>query len=347
MIPKRPHVVPGFIPGTQGRNEERLSKPQIPAAPLIHLIHHYPHAAPRAPVLPSRMPHAMTANLRPRISRVFTRNPRIAALALCFLSTAPSAHAFDLTIGGKIEQGGLLVGTAPANAEIMLGKRRVPVGADGRFIVGFDRDAAPKAEITVTVPGETPEVRDLIIAKRKWDIERVNGVPQELVTPDPELEARIAAEQKLLDVARTKVERRPLFETGFIRPIEGRKSGSFGSQRILNGTPRAPHAGLDLAAPIGTPIHASADGVVSLQKEMMVMTGDTIMLNHGFGLQTMYIHMSKILVTDGQQVKQGDVIGEVGMTGRATGPHLHFAASWYGARLDPETLMAALPPAPP
>ena len=117
----------------------------------------------------------------------------------------------------------------------------------------------------------------------------------------------------------------------------------FGSQRVLNGTPRAPHAGLDLAAPIGTKIHASADGVVSLQKEMMVMTGDTIMLNHGFGLQTMYIHMSKILVTDGQQVKQGEVIGLSGMTGRANGPHVHFAATWFNAKIDPETLLAALP----
>ncbi len=269
-----------------------------------------------------------------------------AALILAAVLIALPASGAEVLLGGKIEQGGLLVGTAPAGAQITLGDRKIKVGADGRFIAGFDRDAPATATLTITVPGEAPDVRKIDVAKRAWEIERVNGVPQQLVTPDPEMEARIAAEQKLLNAARAKNEPRPLFESGFIKPVEGRKSGSFGSQRVLNGTPRAPHAGWDIAAPIGTPVHASADGVVSLAKEMLVMTGDTVMINHGFGLQTMYIHMSKILVADGQAVKQGDVIGEVGMTGRANGPHLHFAASWFNARLDAETLLAALP-APP
>lgn len=267
-----------------------------------------------------------------------------AALLLAAVVMAAPAFAAEVTLGGKIEQGGLLVGTAPVGAQITLGDRKIKVGADGRFIAGFDRDAPATATLTITVPGEAPDVRKIDVAKRAWEIERVNGVPQQLVTPDPEMEARIAAEQKLLNAARAKSEPRPLFESGFIKPVEGRKSGSFGSQRVLNGTPRAPHAGWDIAAPIGTKVHASADGVVSLAKEMLVMTGDTVMINHGFGLQTMYIHMSKIFVTDGQPVKQGDVIGEVGMTGRANGPHLHFAASWFNARLDAETLLAALPP---
>lgn len=266
-----------------------------------------------------------------------------AALILAALLVASPAAAADVVIGGRLEQGGLLVGTVPAGAQVALGERKVRVGADGRFIAGFDRDSPATVMLTVTLPGEAPDQRKLEIAKRAWEIERVNGVPQQLVTPDPELEARIAAEQKLLNAARAKAETRPLFESGFIKPVEGRKSGSFGSQRVLNGTPRAPHAGWDIAAPIGTQVHASADGVVSLSKEMLVMTGDTVMINHGFGLQTMYIHMSKIFVAEGQQVKQGDVIGEVGMTGRANGPHLHFAASWFNARLDPETLLAALP----
>lgn len=266
-----------------------------------------------------------------------------AGLIPALLLAATPVFAAEVTIGGKLEQGGLLVGTAPVGAEIILGERKIKVGADGRFIAGFDRDAGATVTLTVIVSGEAPDVRKLEIGKRAWDVERVNGVPQQLVTPDPELEARIAAEQKLLTAARAKVEARPLFESGFIKPAEGRKSGAFGSQRVLNGTPRAPHAGWDIAAPIGTKVHASADGVVSLSKEMLVMTGNTVMINHGFGLQTMYIHMSKILVADGQPVKQGDVIGEVGMTGRANGPHLHFAASWFNARLDPETLLAALP----
>ena len=264
----------------------------------------------------------------------------VCLLAMC---AAAPAMAVEVTLGGKLEQGGLLVGTAPANAVVTLDKRKINVSADGRFIAGFDRDAGPSATLTITVIGEAPDVRTLAVAKRTWQVEHVNGVPQQLVTPDPELEARIAAEQKFFNQARAKFETRPWFESGFIRPVEGRKSGSFGSQRVLNGTPRAPHAGWDIAAPTGTPVHAAADGVVSLAKEMLVMTGDTVMINHGFGLQTMYIHMSKIFVADGQSVRQGDVIGEVGMTGRATGPHLHFSATWFSARLDPETLLTALP----
>ncbi len=258
-----------------------------------------------------------------------------AMMCLLALCAATPVMAAEVGFGGRLEQGGLLVGTAPANAVITLDKRKVQISADGRFIAGFDRDAPASAILTITKLGEAPEAHSLVIAKRKWEIERVNGVPQELVTPDPEMEARIAAEQKLLNQARAKFDGRPWFESGFIRPVEGRKSGSFGSQRVLNGTPRAPHAGWDIAAPIGTKVHAAADGVVSLSKEMLVMTGDTVMINHGLGLQTMYIHMSRILVADGQQVKQGDVIGEVGATGRATGPHLHWGMNWFDVRIDP------------
>ena len=140
-----------------------------------------------------------------------------------------------------------------------------------------------------------------------------------------------------------KLELMPFFEKGFIRPAEGRISGVFGSQRILNGTPLAPHTGLDIAGGMGGQVHAAADGIVTLSHPMMVMTGNTIVLNHGYGLETIYIHMSKIFVTEGQPVKQGDLIGEIGMTGRANGPHLHFGATWFNTRIDPATLLAVLP----
>jgi murein DD-endopeptidase MepM/ murein hydrolase activator NlpD len=263
-------------------------------------------------------------------------------LIAALVAAATPAAAFDLIIGGRVEQGGLLVGTAPPGAKITFAGHTFTT-ADGRFVVGFDRDAKPQATLTVTAPDGAVEKRMLTIKPRQWQVERVDGVPQQLVTPDPELEKRIINEQHMLDVARTKIEALPLFESGFMLPAEGRHSGFFGSQRILNGTPRAPHAGLDIAVPIGTPVHAAADGVVSLQQPDMVMTGYTVMLNHGEGLQTMYIHMSKILVQDGQHVKQGDVIGLSGMTGRANGPHVHFAATWFNSKIDPETLLAVLP----
>ena len=268
---------------------------------------------------------------------------RAAAILLLALAAAPPAEAFEVTYRGRMEQGGIVVGTAPAGSSVTFAGHTIPTSAGGRFVLGLDRDAPPKAELTVSAPDGTIETRTLAIAPRAWKIERVEGVPQRLVTPDPETAAKIAEENKLMAAARAKLELVPFYETGFIRPAEGRVSGVFGSQRILNGMPRAPHVGLDIAGPIGTPVHASADGIVALQKPGMIMTGHTVVLNHGFGLETVYIHMSAIHVKDGQQVKQGDVIGEIGMTGRANGPHLHFGVTWFDTRFDPETLLAVLP----
>lgn len=265
-----------------------------------------------------------------------------ALVFVCAICVSVSAMA-EVTFAGRLEQGGLVVGSATPGTAVTFNGANVPVTADGHFLLGIGRDAPAKVEVHVTAPGSAAETKTLTIAKRAWEIERVDGVPQQLVTPDPVLMAKIAAENKLMYAAYMKLELMPLFETGFIRPAEGRVSGVFGSQRVLNGTPLAPHTGLDIAGPIGTPIHAAADGIVTLSHPMMIMTGNTIVLNHGYGLETIYIHMSKILVTDGQHVKQGDVIGEIGMTGRANGPHLHFGATWFNTRLDPATLLAVLP----
>jgi len=158
---------------------------------------------------------------------------------------------------------------------------------------------------------------------------------------------RIAKENRLIRKARDESGLTPWFETGFVMPAEGRISGIFGSQRILNGEPRNPHNGLDIAAPTGTPIIAAADGVVSLIHEDMYFSGKTVMIDHGLGLESVYIHMSKIHVTDGQQVRQGELIGEIGSTGRSTGPHLHWGVSWYSTRLDPETVLRVIPAANP
>jgi hypothetical protein len=269
---------------------------------------------------------------------------RSAAIVLAVL--ASPALAFDVTLAGRIEQGGLVVGSAPVGSKVTFGNRTIPTTGSGHFLLGLERDAPAAAELVVTAPDGSTETRTLTIAPRPWQIEKVDGVPQSLVTPDPVLAAKIAAENQLMIAVRAKLELIPFFETGFIRPAEGRISGVFGSQRILNGEPRAPHNGLDIAGPIGTPVRAAADGVVALQKPGMIMTGHTVVLNHGYGLQTVYIHMSKINVTDAQRIKQGDVIGEIGMTGRANGPHLHFGVTWFDTRLDPETVLAVLPAKP-
>ena len=155
--------------------------------------------------------------------------------------------------------------------------------------------------------------------------------------------ARIAEDSKLLRAARAVLETEPFYRTGLIRPAEGRISGVYGSQRILNGTPGSVHGGLDIANVTGTPIKAAADGVVTLANPGLVLSGGTVLINHGYGLQTSYIHMSRLDVKDGQHVKQGDVIGAIGATGRVTGPHLHFSVLWFDTGLDPETILALMP----
>ncbi|MSO98719.1 MAG: M23 family metallopeptidase [Rhodospirillaceae bacterium] len=265
------------------------------------------------------------------------------AVLFAILFVANQAWADEIVITGRLEQGGVAVGIAPVGSKIIFNSRALTPTGTGQFVLGFDRDAATSAELEIKRPDGTSEHRQLAIQPRKWAIERVKGLPQALVTPDPATEARIAADNKLMAAVRERTEAVPFYESGFIRPAEGRISGVFGSQRILNGVPRAPHVGLDIAGPVGTPIHAAADGIVSLAKADMVLTGQSVVIEHGFGLDTVYIHMSAIRVSDGQRVKQGDVIGAIGQSGRANGPHLHFGVTWFNTRLDPETVLAVLP----
>ncbi|NKB45250.1 MAG: peptidoglycan DD-metalloendopeptidase family protein [Alphaproteobacteria bacterium] len=254
-----------------------------------------------------------------------------------------SATAEPIALHGRLEQGGIVFGTVAPGTGVTLDGRTVSVSNTGRFVFGIDRDAKPSAMLVMRDESGVETKQVVSVAPRDWLIERVDGLPQSTVTPNPETVKRIRAEGGLIVAARNRTEPLPFFETGFLQPAQGRISGVFGSQRILNGQPRSPHSGLDIAAPTGTPILATADGVVSLVHDGMVLTGKTVMIDHGFGLDSVYIHMSEISVEQGQAVRQGDPIGAIGMTGRTNGPHLHFGISWYGAKLDPQTVMAALP----
>ncbi len=268
------------------------------------------------------------------------RTPLFAWLMyLIFLPTA--VYAVDL--GGRLEQGGIVFGTVEEGVTVTLDDQRLALSESGRFVFGLDRDAKPTVTLDVHHPTGEVTTQVLTVAKRDWLIERVDGLPQNTVTPDPETVKRIRAEGGMIVATRNRTEPKPFYETGFLLPADGRISGVFGSQRILNGQPRSPHSGLDIAAPTGTPIRATADGIVSLVHDGMVLTGKTIMIDHGFGLDSVYIHMNEIHVTQGQAIRQGDIIGAIGMTGRTNGPHLHFGISWYGAKLDPQTVLAALP----
>ncbi len=268
---------------------------------------------------------------------------KLLVLCITVLFSVATASAESVELSGRLEQGGIVFGTVNAGTQLTVDGRAVSVSDRGRFVFGLDRNARSSATLVVRDPDGAETTQVISVAPRDWLIERVDGLPQNTVTPNPKTVKRIQAEGGMIVAARNRTEPVPFFETGFLQPAQGRISGVFGSQRILNGQPRSPHSGLDIAAPTGTPIVATADGIVSLVHDGMVLTGKTVMIDHGFGLDSVYIHMSEIKVEQGQPVRQGDPIGAIGMTGRTNGPHLHFGISWYGAKLDPQTVLAALP----
>jgi murein DD-endopeptidase MepM/ murein hydrolase activator NlpD len=234
-------------------------------------------------------------------------------------------------------------GRVEPSSSVTLDGKSVRVSKDGRFVFGFGRDAPPQAVLEIREPSGAVTQMPLTIAPRQFDIQRVDGLPQNLVTPDPEEDARIAREQAAVLEARKLDLDRPLFESGFIWPALGPVSGVYGSQRILNGTPRAPHYGVDVAAPEGAPVRAPADGLVTFAEPDLLLTGGTLVIDHGHGLSSTFIHLSRIDVAVGQEVKQGQQVAAVGATGRATGPHLHWGMNWFDVRLDPQLVVEPVP----
>ncbi|MEZ5832537.1 MAG: M23 family metallopeptidase [Dongiaceae bacterium] len=258
---------------------------------------------------------------------------RILLALVLMLLPVSSASAIELT--GHLAQGGLVMGHANPGAKVMLGDRSVMVGADGLFVFGFGRDQAPDAQLTIVQPDGATERQQLAIEQRTFDIQRINGMEQSKVTPNPADLARIKSDQEKINAVRGNPTGLEDFLTPFIWPAHGPISGVYGSQRILNGEPRAPHYGLDIAAPEGSPIVAPAAGTIRLVEPDFFLTGGTIILDHGFGVQSVFIHMKAVLAKVGKHVEQGEVIGYVGKTGRATGPHLHWGMNWLDVRLDP------------
>ena len=274
--------------------------------------------------------------------------PRRTGLALCAtaLSLAVLSHAaaaFELQ--GEAIQGGLLFGQATPGSTVSLDGMAVPVAPDGQFVIGFGRDETGSVELAVTAPGGGVEQRQLDIQAREFNIERVDGLPPRTVTPDPEALQRIREEAQLVNAARARRDLRTDWARGFAWPASGRLSGFYGSQRILNGEPGNPHYGVDVAAPEGSPVLAPADGVISLTHPDMYYSGGTIILDHGLGLSSTFLHLSAVLVETGQVVRQGELIGRIGATGRASGPHLDWRMNWLNRRVDPQRLLSG-PPAP-
>jgi murein DD-endopeptidase MepM/ murein hydrolase activator NlpD len=239
-----------------------------------------------------------------------------------------------------IVQGGLVIGRIDAGCSVRFGGRSLRVAADGTFVFGVGRDA-PHAMTVEAGPSAGPLRRyPISVTPREWRIERVDGVPESTVNPAAELAARIRDEQARVARARERDDPRQDFRFGFTRPLAGRISGVYGSQRVLNGTPKSPHMGLDIAAPTGTRIVAPAAGIVTFADPSLYLTGGTLLIDHGHGLSSVFIHLSRIDVKVGARIAQGQPIAAVGATGRASGPHLHWGFNWFGERLDPALLIA-------
>jgi murein DD-endopeptidase MepM/ murein hydrolase activator NlpD len=261
------------------------------------------------------------------------------------LLAANSAAADDaVRLDGSLTQGGLVIGHASPGSTVTLDGAAVRVGRDGVFILGFGREAAPTAELLVVRADGVTDHRTLQIEQRDYEIQRIDGLPEQMVTPeDPALVKRIADERALIQAAWAHDTPSIDFLGGFIWPVVAPISGVYGSQRILNGEPRQPHYGVDMAAPEGTLVAAPASGIVRLAEPDLYFTGGTVVIDHGFGLSSTLMHMANVTVFVGQRVKQGDIVGTVGATGRATGPHLDWRMNWHDARIDPQLLVPPMP----
>ena len=250
-----------------------------------------------------------------------------------------------LVLEGKLVQGGMAIGRVDPATTVHFHGKAVRVSADGLFVIGFSRDAEAKSVIELHQPSGTVEKHPFTIEKRTYNIQRIDGLPPRKVSPSAEDLERIYKDIALVKEVRKKDDPRTDFSQSFIWPVTGRISGVYGSQRVLNGKPKRPHYGVDIAAPTGTPVKAPADGIVSMAHNDMFYSGGTLIVDHGHGLSTTYMHLHKLLVEEGQPVKQGDAIAQVGATGRVTGPHLHWGMNWFDTRLDPSLLVPPMPEA--
>ena len=266
---------------------------------------------------------------------------------ICFfligiLNAGPGATksiAGNLNLNGSLVQGGLLIGYTEPGAQVTIDGSEISVSKLGVFLIGFGRNAKNTSTLRIQYLDASENQRILKIKKRKYVVQRIEGLPSRQVTPSSKELIRIKSDSAKIAKIRRLNTSATSFTSGFQWPAIGPITGVFGSQRILNGKKRAPHNGVDVAAPRGSPVLAAATGTVVLVQSDMFFTGKTLMIDHGHGLSTVYVHMDKILVNKGHQVRKGDKIGVVGSTGRATGPHLHWGVSLFDVHLDPSLLV--------
>ena len=259
---------------------------------------------------------------------------RLFSIIFFFIST----HLHAVEFRGEFLQGHFIIGLTDPSAKIIIDKKNVKVSNDGYFVFGIDRDRKFDLTITKILNGEKQKIVKKVL-KRKYNIQRIDGLEESKVTPPESVYKRIKEENNKIGKARATNSDLTFFKNQFIMPVEGIISGVYGSQRILNGKPKWPHYGIDIAAKKGTMIKSSGTGVVTMAEDDLYYTGGTIIMDHGHGISTIYSHLETVLVSVGDKINQGDVIGTVGSTGRSTGPHLDFRVNWFQTRLDPMSVI--------
>ncbi len=257
---------------------------------------------------------------------------------LLFLAIIFSTNAIAVEFNGKFLQGHFIIGITNPSAKIIIDKKEVRVSKDGYFVFGIDRDRKFDVTITKIINGKKEKIIKKVL-KRKYNIQRIDGLEESKVTPPESVYKRIKKENNKIGEARAINSDLPFFKDQFIMPVKGIISGVYGSQRILNGKPRWPHYGIDIAASQGTEIKSSGTGVVTMAEDDLYYTGGTVIMDHGHGVSTIYSHLETVIVSVGDKINQGDIIGTVGSTGRSTGPHLDFRINWFQTRLDPMSVL--------
>ena len=250
-----------------------------------------------------------------------------------------STNVFSAEFKGKFIQGHFIIGKTDQDSKVFIDKKEIKVSKDGYFAFGLDRDRKYDVTITIKSNGKTKRIVKRV-QKRKYNIQRIDGLDEKKVTPPEEVYERIKKENKLIAEARAIDSDLVFFKDNFIIPVDDAViTGVYGSQRILNGIPKWPHYGLDFAQDEGTQVKAMISGTVTLAEPNLYYSGGTLIFDHGHGISTLYMHMHEIFVEKEQKVNQGDIIGTVGSTGRATGPHLDVRLNWFSTRLDPSTVL--------
>jgi len=260
----------------------------------------------------------------------------------CIASTLSCVVHAQVALTGVLQQGALIRAKVQPGTRAFLNDQEIKVNELGQFAFGFPREAALTQQLKLIYPDGLTELKPLKIKEKQYKIQRITGISKKIMKPDPKAQARAIKDSQQVKAARAEFRPSNAFYEPFIWPLTGRISGVYGSQRVYNGKPGNPHYGVDVAAKTGTVVVAPADGVISLSEPDMFYSGGTMIIDHGYGVNSSFLHLSKLYVEEGQTVKQGQKVAEVGATGRATGPHLDWRINWYQMRLDPTSVVPSM-----